>query len=318
MSRKRGRVDEFVAEGLDASLFKSLIDALEDQFTTASFLASEEYGVGGMEAEMLTETRVMIAKVQMKRDLFSSFVCPQPTAIHVSLQNLRLALRAAKKGDRLAFRAEAGAPASLEIHVQGADHASDVLMRLNLLDLEAEKFDVVECEFPCVVELAAPVFARAVSTLKDIGDVCEVRVRDSDAGESNSELLFSSESGDFGKSTFRLNSKCDAPIAERESVPPQSAASERPTPWTRCKPKQPRSKELPAAPVAIYKDPERSFRVCFRMSYLVYVCKFFSAFEHLQLALQEEMPLRVRFGDGASGLCVTLYMAPSHEVDASE
>jgi proliferating cell nuclear antigen len=278
----------FRADILHASTFKEVMEALKDAFPDGKFICTKQ----GIFAHMMGPSHILFTSLHWHVSAFQHYTCTRDLALHFSITQMAKVLKLAAPNDYLSLsvptnvpaskkkktkRAEGGAttttsttstttvveqePDKLQLTITSMDGKKDIDVEFHLMDVEQDELDIPEHTFDCVVTLSSQRFRETISQLRDLGDVCEIRI------EPN-RVSFSTQNETNGRIDVHLNR--DASVD---------------------------SKQIDLVKIECAKTIKKAFT----MNQLVHMCKAAMFSPQVQLKLSSDFPLCVHYEKEAVG-----------------
>merc|ERR550514_2403958 len=145
----------------------------------------------------------------MYSNAFESFSCPTSMSIGLSIDGIAKVLKLCGPADKLTIEADADQNKVIWTFETTSDKRM-AYFEMNTMEIEQEALGIPEMKYEAVVNMPTAVFKKAVSDLKDVGDVVSLNA-------SKAGLRLGVE-GDFGTADLHLAATVDQSAKEEETL----------------------------------------------------------------------------------------------------
>jgi proliferating cell nuclear antigen len=170
----------FLIRTVQASAFKTLIEALKEILTDVNF----EIDPTGIKIIAMDNNHVALIHMKLLSKNFEKFYCPKAIDCGISMFRLFKLLKTMSPNDTLTLFIEKEEPSVLKIQIETAEKNLRHTFDLKLMDIDLDKNDIPPTEFESVIRLPSSDFKKLCGDMSALADDIEIK-------SAGNQLIFS-------------------------------------------------------------------------------------------------------------------------------
>jgi proliferating cell nuclear antigen len=177
----------FMIRTVNASPFRTLIDAIKDILTEANI----EVDSNGMKIMATDGTQAVLVHMRLYAERFNEFHCTRKCILGVNMMNFNKMVKQIKNDESLVLFMEKSNTSRLGIRIMNGQKQMVTTKYLNLMELDIKPIEIPPVHFPSVITMPSLDFQNIIKDLYQLGDKVEIK-------SAENELIFRLEGGEFG------------------------------------------------------------------------------------------------------------------------
>lgn len=188
----------------EADTFKILTEALKDMFTDAHMI----FHPGGVKIEFMDAFELMLIYLKLEEDKFARFYCKDNLVVGVNMNTLAMILYTITKDNILEMAISNNDRDNLNIMITDSKRSVRYRSKLQLLDLDVDKFEMPESEFDVSLNMPSDLFKKICTDMKKFTDLIEIK-------NIGNQLIFTGVNDQLTKSIIVGESDGNLEVEER-------------------------------------------------------------------------------------------------------
>ena len=161
----------FEIKTIQSSIIKTLVEALKEILNDTVLEINKDC----IKIVTMDNSHIILVHLKLYADKFEYYHCSKPISIGINMLNLYKIIKTINNNDVLTLFIYEDDLNHLGIKIENADKNTRTTYKINLLDLDNEKYDIPEVKFNSVITLPSNDFQKITRDMNNIADQVEIK-----------------------------------------------------------------------------------------------------------------------------------------------